>query len=354
MANVQPYYSDDSVTLYHGDCREVLPTLAPATIDVLLTDPPYFQVKDEDWDRQWKGRQDFLAWVGDVLGLAKPLLLPSASVWVFASPAMERQVEGLVGERFRVLNSIRWVKDAGWHRKADAEAQRRFLTPWEAIVFAEQYADAYGEQALALHKSVFAPLGRYLAQAREAAGLTRCDVEVALGYTSTHDPARGTALCYRWEEGSSLPTMEAYERLRTLLGSDRLAREYDDLRREYDDLRRPFELAESGPTSDLWDFAPVMSHPGKHPCEKPLSMLRHMLATSSRLESTVLDPFAGSGATLLACKELGRRAVGIELEERWCEAAAKRLSQEILPLSIAPRRNAVRVSDQVSLPLDAA
>lgn len=325
-----PYYSDDLVTLYHGDCRDLLPQLTPSSVDVLLADPPYFQVKDEDWDRQWRKRDDFLNWLGGIFDQVKPALVPHASVWAFASPFMVRGVENQVGERFRVLNSIRWVKEAGWHNKADLEAQRRFLTPWEAIVFAEQYDDAYDEQAHALHRQVFAPIGRYLAQERERAGLTRSQMEVALGYVSRSDPARGTRLCYRWEEGSSLPTAETYARLRELLGDGYLTREYEDLRREYEDLRRPFRLSGRGPTTDVWTFAPVMGYPGKHPCEKPQAMLRHMLETSSRPGALVLDPFAGSGPTLRTCKELGRRAIGIELEERYCAHAARRLSQEVL------------------------
>jgi site-specific DNA-methyltransferase (adenine-specific) len=109
------YYQDDFVTLYHGDSLEILPSLDIKS-DVLLTDPPYFKVKQEEWDNQWDKASEFLGWMGDFLDRAKPLLTPQASVWVFASPSMTSSVERLVGERFRVLNSIRWVKEHGWHQ----------------------------------------------------------------------------------------------------------------------------------------------------------------------------------------------------------------------------------------------
>jgi site-specific DNA-methyltransferase (adenine-specific) len=69
-----------------------------------------------------------------------------------------------------------------------------------------------------------------------------------------------------------------------------------------------------------------------HPCPKPIAWMRWAVNRASRMGETVLDPFAGTGTTLSAAKQLGRKAIGIEIEERYCEIAAKRLQQEVLPL----------------------
>jgi site-specific DNA-methyltransferase (adenine-specific) len=71
-----------------------------------------------------------------------------------------------------------------------------------------------------------------------------------------------------------------------------------------------------------------------HPTQKPVSLMRWCIEFFPHAR-TILDPFMGSGTTLRAAKDLGRKAIGIEIEERYCEIAAKRLSQMALPLQVA-------------------
>jgi site-specific DNA-methyltransferase (adenine-specific) len=301
-----PYYEDDTVTLYHGRCEDVLPMLPAAGAHLLLTDPPYFRVKDDDWDNQWAEAAAFLDWLGSVLDTAKPKLTANASAWVFAGPALASQVEGVVAQRFRVLNHVRWVKEAGWHQKAELAAQRRFLTPWEGIVF----ADATQVSA-----------GAYIRGEREKAGLVQMDAARGLHGYKNLESAR--ANLSNWEQDKNIPARQDYVALSEYLGAGLLNRSYDE-------VFRRFQLTTRGPVTDVWNFPTVQHYPGKHPCEKPGVLIRHMLETTSRAGDTVLDPFAGSGSTMLAARDLGRRAVGIEMDERWCDRIATAFSQDVL------------------------
>ncbi len=69
-----------------------------------------------------------------------------------------------------------------------------------------------------------------------------------------------------------------------------------------------------------------------HPTQKPVPVMRWCIEQAPVTAKTILDPFMGSGTTLRAAKDLGRKAIGIEIEERYCEIAANRLAQEVMAL----------------------
>jgi DNA modification methylase len=79
----------------------------------------------------------------------------------------------------------------------------------------------------------------------------------------------------------------------------------------------------------VWSMPPDSSD-SDHPCPFPLELPKRFIVNCTNEGDTILDPFMGSGTTLRAAKDLGRKAIGIEIEERYCASAAKRLSQEVL------------------------
>jgi site-specific DNA-methyltransferase (adenine-specific) len=76
------------------------------------------------------------------------------------------------------------------------------------------------------------------------------------------------------------------------------------------------------------NYVSNLAAPTGHPTPKPLIMVSSFIERFSNPNEIVLDPFAGGGTTLLAARNLGRKVVGIEIDEKWCELIAKRLSQQ--------------------------
>ncbi len=83
------------------------------------------------------------------------------------------------------------------------------------------------------------------------------------------------------------------------------------------------------PINEAGDFETYNGDMPLHPCQKPSDLMSWMVHSFSGSKQEIVDPFMGSGTTLRAAKDLGRKAIGIEIEERYCEIAAKRMAQEV-------------------------
>ena len=212
-----PYYEHAGITIYHGDCREVMPGLGDAGIECVLTDPvwPNCSVILEGMDN------------------SEDLMLSAAD---YAAKFARRFVV-----QVSVTTDPRWL------------AQIPTSLPFQRICWLEYARPAYR--------------GRHLSG----------DVAYIFG---------------------DCPNAFAGQHI---LSGRTMATDSTDNR------------ARNG-----------------HPTPRKLQHLKWLVKWYAG-PGTVLDPFCGSGTTLVAAKELGRKAIGIEIEERYCEIAARRLSQEILP-----------------------
>lgn len=318
--------------LWHGDCLEVMRGMESNSVDAIITDPPYFKVKGETWDNQWDNPSSFLEWVGVLCEQFERILKPNGSIYFFASPQMGARVEVEIRKRFNVLNNITWRKgesgknSEGRGRRANKESLRAFFPDSERIIFAEHYQSdsmAKGEAGYAakcdeLHGFVFEPLRAYLVGEFERAGMNNTQgkiaANVACGFSAT---SGGMASRHYFSQSQwGLPTEEHYAAMRRLLNKNQneyLRREYEDLRREYEYLRRPFSVTPDVQYGDVWQFAPVMHYKGKHPCEKPQALLRHILSASTKPGAIVFDPFMGGGSMGEACMSMSRKFIGAEL-----------------------------------------
>jgi site-specific DNA-methyltransferase (adenine-specific)/modification methylase len=227
---MNPYYEQDGITIYHGDCREVFPSLPKA--DLMLTDPQY---------QLANGRK------ANTMG-----------------KSANRSGSGNLLKGTYLVN-----RDYGLMRGDDAPFDPSFLVPFPSVVLwgAIHYANKLPNAT------------RWLVWDKRVGVASDDNADCELAWTNIKGPAR--VFRHLWK------------------GVCRAGVE---------------NIAISG--SKL------------HPFQKPTALMRWCICLAPDA-SLILDPFMGSGTTLRAAKDLGRRAIGIEIEERYCEIAAKRLSQRV-------------------------
>jgi site-specific DNA-methyltransferase (adenine-specific) len=241
-----PYFEDPDTgtTLYHGDCREILPALG-LQADCIVTDPPY-QETSLEWDRWPKGRPE----------LARDAV---RSMWCFGSMRMflDRGHE-FVASGWKLSQDVVWEKANGTGFATDRfKRVHEIATHW------------YRGDWSAVHHDT--PRVAYVGPDKHSRGRL-VDRGQHLGAIGTH---------HYEDDGTRL--------MRTVLQANSV-------------------------------------RGGLHPTEKPLGILDPLIRYACPPGGLVLDPFAGSGSTLDAARQCGRRAIGIEINEEYAEAAARRLS----------------------------
>ncbi|EDX0273830.1 site-specific DNA-methyltransferase [Salmonella enterica] len=333
----------NSAKLVHADSLEFIKTLPENSIDAIITDPPYYRVKNNAWDNQWPTVADYLAWLDEFFAEFWRVLRPAGSLYVFCGPKLSSDTELLLRDRFNVLNHIIWAKPSGKWKRARKEDLRAYFPATEHILFAEHYGSegfakgqsGYAMKCQELKGKVFQPLIDYFRNARQRLGITAAEINAATN----------TKMCSHWFSASQwqLPNERQYLTLQALFNKkaeeagvngliephkilqdeyrvlsahySALVMEYDGLRKQYENLRRPFRVTKEVPYTNVWTYPPVPYYPGKHPCEKPIEMMIDIISASTRPGDVVADFFMGSGSTIKAALQLGRQAIGVELEE---------------------------------------
>lgn len=325
----------NSINLVNDDSLSYIKTLPDNCIDLIATDPPYFQVKSCGWDNQWENATAYLSWLDEMLAEFWRVLKPTGSLYMFCGSKLAADTEILVRERFNLLNHIIWAKPSGPWRRQNKESLRSYFPATERIIFAEHYQGPYKgkgseylQQCRKLKENVLKPLIEYFKQARDSLGITAKEIHKAtgkqmashwFGYSQWQLPSEADYLklqeLFKHVAEEKL-SKNPLDRKHAELASEQitLRREYHELAAQYQLLRRPFSVTVDVPYTDVWTYPPVQYYLGKHPCEKPAAMMEHIINSSSREGDVVADFFMGSGATIKAALKLNRRVIGVELE----------------------------------------
>lgn len=292
---------------FHVECARsdvLIAELPNECVNLAILDIPYFGMKDEDWDNAWPSAAAFLVWVGEQAEMWRRVLTPNGSLYVFASPQMAWGVEGVIRDRFDVLNQITWNKPVqSSAEKYGPENFRSYVAMSERVIFAAPPVSAAIE---------------YLRAECARIGLSPEELSGVLGFKPT--PGSIAPRRYLSVSGFAPISREHYAQLQRATGA---------FSKAYDTLYRPFSVSADVPYTDVWTYPTVAAYPGKHPCEKPSQMGADIVAASSRPGDLVADFYCGSGIFLAEAVKAGRRALGCDSSEHWVDVARRRCEMAI-------------------------
>ncbi len=269
---INEHHKANQITISNGDCQKVLETLSTEDFQMIIADPPYFQVLlEENWDNQWKSEEDYLVWTEDWIRKSSRLLKDDGLFFIF----------GQLGKREHL-----WLHVCSM---ATRILQFHDMLIWDRIVGYNERYDSFTpcyEMILVLRKS------------KEARPYFDKDA-VRISY------------------------------------DDETKRQYlKDKRYKNLDARRTH--LEKGKYATNILRVPSLKGSSKekvgHPSQKPIKLIEMLVLSASREGDKVLDPFLGSGTTAVVCQNLNRQFVGIEIEKGYVEMAENRLKNE--PLSL--------------------
>lgn len=224
----------------------------------------------------------------------------------------------------------------------DKDMMRAFFPSSEAIIFGEPFgSESYAIGDIGDH--YFQPIQQVLDMARNGKSIKELAIESGLPESQLSHYFRRSATGWR------LPSQQSIDALGLPFNEKDLLYWRDNLRIELEKKRRPFNVTADVPYTDVWDFPTVNTYPGKHPAEKPLAMMRHIVTASSRPGDLVVDPFCGSGTTLAAARIEGRHYIGADMDAHWAHVARRKVRDA--GLDMAEPVDATKTGQLVGLPL---
>lgn len=311
-------YESPKVVVAEGDSLTLLKLIPDNSVTLILTDPPYHSTKKKNiyGDTAFAEDQHFLDWMEKYVKEWNRILRPNGSLFCFCSSTMVSRLEVLFSKDLNILSNIVWTKPNepgfdGWKAKMKKESLRQWYPHSERIIFAEPASDGN------LHRSHFA---NFLREVRTLSGLSGHKLTELTGEFGKVN--HGGAVS-NWETGRNIPSREQYRKISEAIISTGKVNTLPN----YEDAVRKFSADRNMEFTDIWTFPSVRPYKGKHPAEKPASMLEQAIKATTYPNDIVLDCFSGSGSTSIAALKLGRLAIAIDIEPQWVSYSIAKIKE---------------------------